>query len=192
MPRLLILNKPYGYLSQFTPEGRWQGLGDLVPLKDIYVAGRLDADSEGLLLLTDDGRLQSRIAEPRHKLEKTYWVQVEGNPDEGALQTLRDGVRYGDVHTQAAQARRIETPTGLWERQPPIRFRQSIPTSWLEIRIREGKNRQVRRMTAAVGYPTLRLIRAAIGQIHLHDLAPGQWRLLEGDHPTLAQALGFL
>lgn len=192
VPRLLILNKPYGYLSQFTPEGRWQGLAELVSVKDVYVAGRLDADSEGLLLLTDDGRLQSRIAEPRHKLEKTYWAQLEGCPDEPALQTLRSGVRYGDVQTLPAKAALIDSPPGLWERQPPIRYRAAIPTSWLELKIREGKNRQVRRMSAAVGYPTLRLIRAAIGQITLDGLAPGEWRLIQGDHATLSKTLGFV
>lgn len=179
MSRLVLLNKPYGYLSQFTPEGRWQGLAGLLPLPGVYVAGRLDADSEGLLLLTDDGRLQAKIADPRHKLPKTYWVQVEGVVDETALQGLRAGVRYADFTTLPAEARRIEMPPALWPRDPPIRSRQAIPTSWLEIVLREGKNRQVRRMTAAVGYPTLRLIRGAIGPWTLEGLPPGTWRVLE-------------
>ena len=178
--RLVCFNKPYGVLSQFTPEGRWQGLKDWLPIPGVYVAGRLDADSEGLLLLTDDGRLQARIADPKFKLEKTYWVQVEGIPDEDALENLRRGVQLKDGPTRPARARLMETPAGLWERQPPIRFRQNIPTAWIELAIREGRNRQVRRMTAAVGFPTLRLIRAAIGPWTLEGLAPGAWRQLQG------------
>jgi len=171
--RLLCFNKPYGVLSQFTPEGRWRGLKDFITIPGIYVAGRLDADSEGLLLLTNDGKLQARISDPRYKMEKTYWVQVEGEPDESALATLRQGVMLNDGITLPARAQRIPPPEGLWERDPPVRFRQSIPTSWLELVIREGRNRQVRRMTAAVGYPTLRLVRAAIGPYTLQGLAPG-------------------
>ncbi len=163
-------------LSQFTPEGRWRGLKDFITIPNVYVAGRLDADSEGLLLLTDDGRLQARIADPRFKMEKTYWVQVEGVPDEAALTTLRQGVQLKDGLTLPAGARVMETPPGLWEREPPIRVRQAKPTAWLELRIREGRNRQVRRMTAAVGLPTLRLIRSAIGPYTLDGLAPGSWR----------------
>lgn len=178
--RLVCFNKPYGVLSQFTPEGRWQGLKDWLAIPGVYVAGRLDADSEGLLLLTDDGKLQARIADPKFKLEKTYWVQVEGIPDENALATLRQGVQLKDGPTRPARARLMEAPAGLWERQPPIRFRQNIPTAWLELAIREGRNRQVRRMTAAVGFPTLRLIRAAIGPYSLEGLAPGAWRELQG------------
>ncbi|WP_081708579.1 pseudouridine synthase [Rhodoferax saidenbachensis] len=174
--RLICFNKPYGVLSQFTPEGRWRGLKDFIDIPGVYVAGRLDADSEGLLLLTNDGKLQARISDPRHKMEKTYWVQVEGEPDEAALQTLRDGVQLNDGPTLPARAQLIAAPAALWERDPPVRFRQSIPTRWLELVIREGRNRQVRRMTAAVGYPTLRLIRAAIGPYALDGLAPGTLR----------------
>jgi 23S rRNA pseudouridine2457 synthase len=174
--RLICFNKPYGVLSQFTPEGRWQGLQDFIKLPGVYVAGRLDADSEGLLLLTNDGKLQARISDPRYKMEKTYWVQVEGELHEQALDALRHGVVLKDGPTLPARARRIPPPENLWERTPPVRFRQAIPTSWLELVIREGRNRQVRRMTAAVGFPTLRLIRAAIGPHHLADLPPGQWR----------------
>ena len=175
-PRLLCFNKPYGVLSQFTDEGRWRGLKDFIDVPGVYVAGRLDADSEGLLLLTNDGQLQARISDRRHKMEKTYWVQVEGVPDEAALQALRQGVQLNDGLTRPARARLMPEPESLWAREPPVRFRQSIPTSWLELVISEGRNRQVRRMTAAVGYPTLRLIRAAIGPYTLQDLRPGTWR----------------
>lgn len=176
--RLILFNKPYGVLSQFTPEGRWQGLRDHLSVPGVYAAGRLDADSEGLLILTDDGTLQSRIADPKHKLPKTYWAQVEGVPDEAALETLRRGVDLGDFVTRPARARLIGEPAGLWPRTPPIRFRQAIPTSWIELTITEGKNRQVRRMTAKIGYPTLRLIRAAVGEWTLGSLLPGEWKEL--------------
>ncbi|WP_374341066.1 pseudouridine synthase [Azonexus sp.] len=185
MSRIVFFNKPYGVLSQFTPEGRWRALADFIPVKDVYVAGRLDADSEGLLILTDDGKLQARIADPKHKLEKTYWAQVEGIPDEAALDRLRAGIRLSDFTAQPARVRRIDEPAGLWPRDPPIRFRQAIPTSWLEIRIAEGKNRQVRRMTAAIGYPTLRLIRAAVGSASLDGLPPGRWREIAGSYRDL-------
>ena len=175
-PRLICFNKPYGVLSQFTPEGRWRGLQDFIDVPGVYVAGRLDADSEGLLLLTDDGALQARISDPRHKMEKTYWVQVEGIPDEAALQALRHGVQLGDGPTLPARVRRLEPPPALWERDPPIRVRQNIPDCWIELIIREGRNRQVRRMTAAVGHPTLRLVRAAIGPYALDGLEPGCWQ----------------
>ena len=174
-PHLIRFNKPYGVLSQFTPEGKWQGLKDWIDVPGVYVAGRLDADSEGLLLLTNDGQLQARIADPRHKMAKTYWVQVEGIPDEAALQRLRDGVELNDGKTLPAQARRLEPAPPLWPRNPPIRVRQSIPDGWIELTIREGKNRQVRRMTAAIGHPTLRLVRVAIGPYSIVGLEPGQW-----------------
>jgi 23S rRNA pseudouridine2457 synthase len=175
-PRLICFNKPYGVLSQFTAEGRWRGLKDFIDAPGVYVAGRLDADSEGLLLLTNDGPLQARISDPRHKMEKTYWVQVEGMPDEAALAALREGVQLNDGPTRPARARLMPEPEPLWSRDPPVRFRQHIPTCWLELVIVEGRNRQVRRMTAAVGYPTLRLIRAAIGSHTLDGLAPGTLR----------------
>jgi 23S rRNA pseudouridine2457 synthase len=171
--RLILFNKPYGVLSQFTPEGRWQGLKDFIDIAGVYVAGRLDVDSEGLLLLTNDGKLQARIADPRYKMEKTYWVQVEGEPDEAALEALRRGIQLNDGMTLPARARLIPPPPGLWERTPPVRVRQSIPTAWIELAIKEGRNRQVRRMTAAVGHPTLRLIRASIGPYTLEGLTPG-------------------
>ena len=173
---MICFNKPYGVLSQFTSEGQWRGLKDFIPVPNVYVAGRLDADSEGLLLLTEDGRLQARIADPRFKMEKTYWVQVEGIPDEAALVALRLGVQLNDGPTLPARARVMEMPQGLWERVPPVRVRQTKPTAWLELVIREGRNRQVRRMSAAVGLPTLRLIRAAIGPYTLDGLTPGRWR----------------
>ena len=185
MSTIVLLNKPYGVLSQFTPEGRWRALDEFIPLKGVYVAGRLDADSEGLLILTGDGKLQARIADPKHKLEKTYWVQVEGMPDEVALEKLRAGITLSDFSALPAKVRLIDEPAGLWQRDPPIRYRAAIPTSWLEIRIREGKNRQVRRMTAAIGYPTLRLIRAAIGAATLEGLALGQWRQIDGTYKDL-------
>ena len=173
--RLILFNKPYGVLSQFGAEGRWRGLKDFIDVPGVYAAGRLDADSEGLLLLTNDGRLQARIADPRFKWEKTYWVQVEGRPDEAALEMLRHGVQLKDGLTLPARARALAEPPTLWRRDPPVRVRQAIPTTWLELVIREGRNRQVRRMTAAVGFPTLRLIRVAIGPYALGDLAPGGW-----------------
>lgn len=173
---LIRFNKPYGVLSQFTAEGRWQGLKDFIQLPGVYVAGRLDADSEGLLLLTNDGQLQTRIADPRFKMEKTYLAQVEGVVNNDALQALQRGVRLNDGPTLPARARAVEAPADLWPRTPPIRERQNKPTSWLELTIREGRNRQVRRMTAAVGLPTLRLIRTAIGPYNLDDLPSGIWR----------------
>jgi 23S rRNA pseudouridine2457 synthase len=174
-PSLIRFNKPYGVLSQFGAEGRWQGLKTYIDLPGVYVAGRLDADSEGLLLLTSDGKLQARIADPRFKMEKTYWVQVEGVPSEAALAALRQGVLLNDGMTLPAKARLLQQPPPVWDRVPPIRVRQAIPTAWIELVIKEGRNRQVRRMTAAVGHPTLRLIRAAIGPYTLDGLAPGCW-----------------
>jgi len=179
---LVALNKPFGVISKFSPERGLRTLADYVPIRDVYPAGRLDTDSEGLLLLTDDGVLQARIANPRHKLAKTYWAQVEGVPTEAALASLRQGVDLGDFVAQPAGARVIAEPAGLWPRDPPIRYRAKIPTAWLELTLREGKNRQVRRMTARVGFPTLRLVRAAIGDITLGGLAPGQWREVDTEN----------
>ncbi len=176
MSRLILFNKPCGVLSQFTREAAHRSLAEFIPVPDVYAAGRLDSDSEGLLLLTDDGQLQKRIADPRHKLAKTYWVQVEGIPTDEALNQLRQGVDLGDFVTKPCQAVRIDEPAGLWLRDPPIRQRRHIPTSWLEIILCEGKNRQVRRMAARVGHPALRLVRSAIGPFSLGDLQPGQWR----------------
>jgi 23S rRNA pseudouridine2457 synthase len=175
MPKLILLNKPYGVLSQFTDAGGRETLADWVPVAGVYPAGRLDRDSEGLLLLTDDGRLQHELTDPRRKTWKTYLAQVEGIPEDAAVDALCHGVALKDGPTLPAKVRRIEEPT-LWPRDPPVRFRQHIPTRWLEIRIREGRNRQVRRMTAAVGLPTLRLVRVAVGRWQLGNLQPGQWR----------------
>lgn len=178
LSRLLLFNKPFGVLTQFTPvEGR-ETLANFIPVPAVYPAGRLDADSEGLLLLTDDGALQARIADPRHKLPKRYLVQVEGEPSDAALHALAQGVPLADFVTKPCQVRLIDEPGGLWPRTPPIRFRKAIPTTWVEIILREGKNRQVRRMTAHVGFPTLRLVRWAIGEWTLDGLAPGEWREL--------------
>ena len=184
MGRLILLNKPYGVVCQFSGSDGRPTLKDCVPVPGVYPAGRLDTDSEGLLLLTDDGALQHRIADPRHKLSKTYLVQVEGLVSAEALRALQRGVQLSDGPTRQCEAREVAAPDWLWPRDPPVRFRKTIPTSWLEIVLREGRNRQVRRMTAAVGLPTLRLIRIAIGPWRLDGLAPGQWR----DGPSVVQA----
>jgi len=175
---LIAFNKPFGVLCQFSPEPGGPPrptLADFIDLPGVYPAGRLDLDSEGLLLLTDDGALQARIAEPRYKLPKTYLVQVEGDPDEAALAALRAGVKLKDGTTLPAEAARIDPPE-LWPRTPPVRFRKTVPDCWLSLTIREGRNRQVRRMTAAVGCPTLRLVRWSIGEWNLEGLEQGQWR----------------
>ncbi len=173
---LILLNKPYDMLCQFTDgEGR-STLADVVPVKGVYPAGRLDRDSEGLVVLTDDGRLQARIADPRHKMEKTYLAQVEGVVGDAALEALRRGVVLKDGPTLPARARRVDTPVWLWPRVPPIRVRQTVPDGWLELTIREGRNRQVRRMCAAVGLPCLRLIRWRVGDWTLEGLPSGAWR----------------
>ncbi len=177
---LIAFNKPWGVLCQFTDhaEPPRPSLADFGLPKDVYAAGRLDRDSEGLLLLTDDGRLAHQLTDPRHKESKTYLVQVEGTPDVVALDALRQGVVLNDGLTRPAQVRPVDAPAWLWPRDPPVRFRKSVPDSFIELSLREGRNRQVRRMTAAVGHPTLRLVRISIGAIGLDDLAPGQWRVV--------------
>lgn len=178
MARLILFNKPFAVLSQFTDRGSEVAratLSDYIRVPGVYPAGRLDRDSEGLLLLTDDGRLQARIAEPRHKMPKSYLVQVEGDIDDAALDRLRKGVMLKDGMTKPAKAERIGDPQ-LWPRDPPVRFRKSVPDCWMKLSISEGRNRQVRRMTAAVGFPTLRLVRWSIGDWTVDGLAPGEWR----------------
>ena len=175
---LILLNKPYRVLSQFRDEDGRPGLSKYVSNRDVYPAGRLDFDSEGLLLLTDDGRLQARISQPKSKTTKIYWAQVEGEPTTSQLSKLEIGVKLKDGAARAIKARQIDAPANLWARDPPIRFRKSIPDSWIELRLMEGRNRQVRRMTAAVGLPTLRLIRVGIGPWTLDGLAPGNSREL--------------
>ena len=186
MARLILFNKPWGVLSQFTDKsmtatgaggdgGPRATLSDYIDVQGVYPAGRLDRDSEGLLILTDDGALQARISSPKHKMPKTYLAQVEGEPDEAALDALRRGVTLNDGPTRPATVRRIEAPM-LWDRDPPVRYRKSVPDAWIELTITEGRNRQVRRMTAAVGYPTLRLVRWRIGGWEIGELALGEWR----------------
>ncbi len=173
---IILLNKPYGVLCQFTDRSGRQTLADFVPVAGVYPAGRLDRDSEGLVFLTDDGRLQASIANPRFAISKTYWAQVEGTLDEAALRLLRSGVEIKGRRTRRAEVERLAEPDQLWPRHPPIRYRKNVPTSWLEISLKEGRNRQARRMTAAVGHPTLRLIRSRIGHWSVAELQPGQWR----------------
>ena len=176
---MILFNKPYGVICQFSADAMHPTLKQYISIGEVYAAGRLDTDSEGLLILTADGALQHRITDPKHKFPKTYWVQVEGKPDAAALQALERGVDLSDFVTAPATARLMDEPAGLWRRNPPVRFRKAIPTSWLEVTIAEGKNRQVRRMTAKVGLPTLRLIRYRIGDWMLDGLAPGEWRRVE-------------
>ena len=176
MPRLILFNKPYGAVCQFSASGTRATLKDYIPIPEVYPAGRLDADSEGLVVLTDDGALQHRISDPRHKLSKTYWVQVEGVPPPEMLSRLEGGIDIGDFVTQPANAELMAEPEWLWPRQLPVRYRKNIPTSWLKITLSEGKNRQLRRMTAAIGHPTLRLIRTRVGDWDLTGLVPGNWR----------------
>ena len=178
---LIALNKPYGVLCQFTDRSQppRRTLAEFGLPAGVYPAGRLDFDSEGLLLLTDDGGLAHRLTDPRHKQPKTYWVQVEGTPDAEKLQALREGVLLNDGMTLPALVRQLETAPALWPRDPPVRYRKTVPDTWLEVIIREGRNRQVRRMTAAVGLPTLRLVRVAMGDVRLDGLQPGQWRVQE-------------
>ena len=184
MAKLILLNKPFKVLSQFTSEGSEKStLADYISTPDVYAAGRLDYDSEGLLLLTDNGLLQNRIADPKHKSSKTYWVQVEGNPTSESLDKLRDGVNLKDGPTKPAIITIIDQPN-IWERTPAIRQRANIPTAWLEITIYEGRNRQVRRMTAAINHPTLRLIRSKIGEWELGKLLPGEHKILEVEDPA--------
>ncbi|MDB5810648.1 MAG: pseudouridine synthase [Betaproteobacteria bacterium] len=187
MTKILLFNKPYGVLCQFSPSPPRQTMKDFIQVPAVYAAGRLDADSEGLVVLTDDGAWQHRISDPRHKLAKVYWAQVEGIPGSDALAHLVRGVDLGDFTSRPAMAEGVDEPPWLWPREPPIRTRKNIPTSWLKLTLREGKNRQVRRMTAAVGYPTLRLIRHAVGEWTIDGLAPGKFCELAGDPRHLPQ-----
>jgi len=178
MSKIIIFNKPFGVLTQFTDVENRPTLADYIQDKNVYAAGRLDKDSEGLLILTDDGKLQHQIAHPDKKMSKTYWVQVEGEPKESDLDKLRIGIELKDGMTKPAKVRKMEAPYLLWERNPPVRVRKNIPDSWLEMTISEGKNRQVRRMTAAIGYPTLRLIRYRVGSWTIDGLSIGEWRIV--------------
>lgn len=178
MSHLILFNKPYGVICQFTAESGHTSLKDFIALADFYPAGRLDVDSEGLVLLTDDGRLQNKISHPKYKQPKIYWVQVEGVPEQAALRQLSSGVAIKNFITRPAKASLMDEPKNLWPRTPPVRFRKNIPTAWVKLILKEGKNRQVRRMTAATGHPTLRLIRYAVGNYTLKGIEPGDWRLI--------------
>jgi 23S rRNA pseudouridine2457 synthase len=192
--RYILLNKPYDVLSQFSPSQPGQKtLKDLVPVPEVYPVGRLDQDSEGLLVLTSDGRFQHLLTNPKFGHSRTYWAQVEGVPDDRALDRLRNGIELNRYKTRAAKVRSLESEPELWPRNPPVRYRASIPTSWIEITLTEGRNRQVRRMTAAVGFPTLRLVRVAIGSLKLGDLRPGEWRELTGaELARTARGIGLM
>lgn len=179
MSKIILFNKPFNVLSQFTDADGRETLSDYIDIKQVYAAGRLDKDSEGLLVLTNDGKLQHRIAHPDKKMSKTYWVQVEGDPTESELDELRNGIELKDGMTLPAKVRKIESPYLLWERNPPVRFRKHIPDCWLEITISEGRNRQVRRMTAAINHPTLRLIRYRVGSWTIDGIKNGEWRMIE-------------
>ena len=179
MSKIILLNKPYDVLCQLTDEQGRDTLADYIKEKNVYAAGRLDRDSEGLLILTDDGKLQNKITDPKHKLEKTYLAQVEGEVSQEAIKQLQKGVKLKDGMTRPAKARIIDEPEWLWPRTPPIRERKNIPTSWIELKISEGKNRQVRRMTAAAGFPTLRLIRERVGEWELGELQSGEFRIVD-------------
>lgn len=178
MPEVILFNKPYGVLSQFTGDDHEATLAAFIPIKKVYAAGRLDKDSEGLLILTDDGKLQAQISDPRYSKSKTYLAQLEGDIDEEAIARLQAGVELKDGMTLPAKVKAVSEPE-LWPRDPPVRFRKKIPTSWIQLTLREGRNRQVRRMTAAVGYPTLRLVRTQVADWHLQDLQPGKWRRIK-------------
>lgn len=188
---IVALNKPHGVLSQFTSAEGEPTLADHVPVKGVYPAGRLDKDSEGLLLLTDEAAIAHALTDPRHAHPKTYWVQIEREPDDAALEALRAGISIEGKKTRPAQVRRIAEPD-LWERPVPVRFRKTVPTTWLEIVLREGRNRQIRKMTAAVGHPCLRIVRVAVGPVHLGDLAPGQWRELGPAEQTAIRQLASI
>ena len=180
---LIAFNKPFGVICKFSPEPGKRTLADYIDVRDVYPAGRLDTDSEGLLLLTDNGALQTRIADPSHKIAKVYWAQVEGTPTEAALAALRAGVKLSDFTTKPADARLIDEPANLWPRDPPIRYRAKIPTAWLEVTLREGKNRQIRRMTAHFVFPTLRMVRSSIGSVSVDGFALGTWLEIVADAP---------
>jgi len=179
MTKLILFNKPFGVICQFSPDDNHPSLAEYIPIKKVYPAGRLDHDSEGLLLLTDDGKLQNKISHPKNKMQKTYWAQVDSEITKQAIQQLQKGVVLKDGLTKPAKAKQIDEPSDIWPRDPPIRVRKNIPTSWVELTIKEGRNRQVRRMTAAVGFPTLRLIRVQIGDWELGKLLPGEYSILD-------------